>query len=399
VTAAGGVRHANPDEYGWDDADADVVALRRDLHAHPEVGFHETRTTELIVAQLRSLGLQPSVLPSGTGAICDLGSDGPIVALRADIDALRLSDTKDVPYRSTVAALAHACGHDAHTAILLVAAEHLCRRPLPGRIRLIFQPGEETVPGGALKVLDAGALDGVRQIYALHCDPRIDVGQIGLRAGAITAACDSIDVRLDGPGGHTSRPQLTVDLVYALGRLVTDLPGMLSRRVDPRSGVSLVWGAIQAGHATNAVPSSGTVKGTVRILDRDAWDDAEKVVRTLVEQIVVPTGATADVSYVRGVPPCVNNAGCVEVQRRAIVTALGDDAVTATQQSMGGEDFSWYLEQVPGALARLGVHTPGQERRDIHQSAFDIDERALGIGVRYTVQLAVDAVTALARPA
>jgi amidohydrolase len=396
VTTAGGAPYDGLHESGWDDANTDVVALRRDLHAHPEICFAETRTTELIVGHLRSLGLQPSVLPSGTGAICDIGSDGPMIALRADIDALALLDTKDVPYRSTVAGLAHACGHDAHTAILLVAAQQLCRRQLPGRIRLIFQPGEETVPGGALKVLEAGALDGVRQIYALHCDPRIDVGQIGVRAGAITAACDSLDVRLDGPGGHTSRPQLTVDLVYALGRLVTDLPGMLSRRVDPRSGLSLVWGAIQAGHATNAVPSTGTVTGTVRILDRDAWDDAEKIVRTLVDQIVVPTGATADVNYVRGVPPCVNNANCVEVQRRAIVTALGADAVTTTQQSMGGEDFAWYLEQLRGALARLGVHTPGQERQDIHQSAFDIDERALGIGVRYTVQLAVDAVSALA---
>jgi amidohydrolase len=217
---------------------------------------------------------------------------------------------------------------------------------------------------------------------------------VGLRAGPITAACDQLDVALSGPGGHTARPHLTVDLVYALGQVITELPALLSRRVDPRAALSLVWGAVEAGRAANTIPSSGRLRGTLRAFDRDAWDAAEPIVRELVQQIVAPSGAQAEIGYVRGVPPVVNDPDAVAVQRRAVLAALGPSAVATTAQSMGGEDFAWYLGTVPGALARLGVRTPGAEPFDLHQGSFDIDERALGIGVRYTVALAKAAVAA-----
>ncbi len=373
----------------------DVVALRRDLHAHPEIAFTEQRTTNVIVERLEGAGLTPKVLPGGTGAVCDIGTSGPIVALRADIDALPIADLKDVPYRSTVEGLCHGCGHDAHTAILLAAAHELAaerfQTDAPGRIRLIFQPAEESLPGGALSVVAAGALDGVERIFALHCDPRLETGQVGTRVGPITAACDQVEVALSGPGGHTARPHLTADLVYAIGRLITELPGLLSRRVDPRAALSLVWGAVEAGRAVNAIPMSGRLRGTLRVFERDAWDAAEPLVRALVDEIVAPSGAQAETSYVRGVPPVVNDAGAVALQRAAVVSGLGPAALTETAQSMGGEDFAWYLDSVPGALARLGVRRPGAPAFDLHQGTFDIDEDALAVGVRYTVALAQSA--------
>ena len=368
-----------------------VVEIRRDLHAHPEPSFGETRTTELIVMQLLALGLEPRVLPSGTGAVCDVGGDGPLIGLRADIDALPITDLKDVPYRSTVDGMCHACGHDAHTAILLGVAAALVAAPPAGRVRLLFQPAEETLPGGAVSVLASGVLDGVEQIYAVHCDPQLQTGRVGLRVGPITAACDELDVRLSGPGGHTARPHRTGDLVYAMGRVITDLPGLLSRRVDPRAAMSLVWGTAEAGRAANVIPSTGLLRGTLRVFDRAGWDAAEPLVRELVDQLVAPTGVRAEVSYVRGVPPVVNDAEAVARQGLAVAASLGKDAVAETPQSMGGEDFAWYLDKIPGALARLGVRSPDTPALDLHQGRFDIDEAALDVGVRYTLALVREA--------
>jgi amidohydrolase len=376
--------------------EVDVVAVRRDLHAHPELAFAEERTTGLLMAALRSLGLTPRVFPGGTGVLCEIGTDGPLIALRADIDALPLADEKAVPYRSTVEGVCHGCGHDAHTAILLGAASVLARRDLPGRVRLVFQPAEETVPGGAVSAVAAGALEGVSRIFALHCDPRLPTGQIGVRPGAITAACDHVEVQLFGHGGHTARPHLTQDVVYAMGRLITDLPGLLSRRIDPRAALSMVWGAASAGRAANAIPMSAALKGTLRVFGPEAWDAAGPLVSTLVDQIVAPCGVRAETKYTRGVPPVVNDPGAVELQRAAVMSELGPDALVVTEQSMGGEDFAWYLQTVPGALARLGVRAPDRPAYDLHQGTFDLDEAALGIGVRYTVALAEHALRSLA---
>ena len=395
---------------GWvRDHHGELVDLRRQLHAHPELGFDEHVTTATLVRRLTAAGLAPRVLPRGTGLVVDIGpgstaaSSGPgagvrTVALRADIDALPLADLKDVPYRSTVAGACHACGHDAHTTIALGAALALAEAPeLPGRVRVIFQPAEEKMHG-AREVIAAGELDDVDEIFALHCDPRLPVGQVGIKVGPITAACDLVEVRITGPGGHTARPHLTVDVVDTLSRIAVDTPSLLARQIDVRAGLSLVWGAILAGQAPNAIPGEGVLRGTVRVLDHAAWADAEKQVSAAVTDIAAPSGATVEIGYERGVPPVVNDERSVAVMRAAIAAELGETAVTSTSTSMGGEDFAWYGERVPLAMARLGVHDSHlATMRDLHQGNFDIDEKALGVGVRVMAATALAALSPLPR--
>jgi amidohydrolase len=380
-----------------DEHEPELSTMRRTLHAQPELGRQERATTAFVAGHLERAGLSPKVLEVGTGLVCDVGSgDGPIVALRADIDALPLPDEKDVPYRSQVPDVCHACGHDVHTAALLGAglalAEYADR--LPGRVRLVFQPAEEVMPGGALDVVAQGWMEDVTAIFALHCDPALEVGRVGLKSGAVTAAADTVEVRLTGPGGHTSRPHNTVDLIHALGTVATGLPDALSRLVDPRAGLCLVWGHVSAGVARNAIPREGVLQGTLRVLDKAAWQSAPDLVRRVVEGLVSPYGARADVSYLRGVPPVVNDAAATSLLTAAVKTALGPGAAVGTVQSLGGEDFAWYLDHVPGSMARLGVKPPGLERPvDLHQGLFDVDEACLGVAVRVLVTAAVAALT------
>jgi amidohydrolase len=376
-----------------------LIAVRRHLHAHPETGFEEHETTSYLEKRLRDVGLDPQRLPTGTGLVVEVGSGDPVVVLRADIDALPLPDLKDVPYASTRPGVCHACGHDVHMTVLLGVALALADAgDLPGTVRCVFQPAEEKTPGGGLEVVKAGVLDGATRAFALHCDPSVPVGQIGLRTGAITAAADHVEVALTGPGGHTARPQLTVDLVDALGRLITEVPGLLSRQVDPRAGMSLVWGAVEAGVAANAIPRRGVLRGTLRVLDRSAWEGAETLVRTLVERIAATTGAAVGVDYVRGVPPVVNDAATVAILRSAALSVVGAADVVLSPQSMGGEDFGWFADRLPIALARLGTHGGGQPL-DLHRGTFDVDERAIGVGVRLMARTALLALDADRHPA
>jgi amidohydrolase len=379
--------------------EAELIAFRRDVHSHPEVGYSEHRTTRRIALRLEAAGLRPRVLPKGTGLLVDIGAgapDEPVVALRADIDALPITDEKNVPYRSQTANVCHACGHDVHTAILLGAglflAEAAAAGALPGKVRLIFQPAEE-LAGGALDVLAAGGISSVDRVFALHCDPRLDVGKIGTRVGPITAACDRIKVHVAGPGGHTARPHLTADLVFALGKIITELPAALSRRIDPRSGLSLVWGRVSAGSAANAIPDAGLVEGTVRCLDDAAWHAAPDILKALVESVADAYGVAADLSYTRSVPPAVNDAISTAMVQAAAERMLGRDALAAAPPSLGGEDFAWFLESVPGSLFRLGTRRPGSaDDFDIHQPTFDVDERCIAVGVQMMVATALTAI-------
>jgi len=367
----------------------ELISIRRDLHAHPELGRTETRTTKVVFDRLRAAGLDPKLLP-GTGLICDIGPSPATtgrrrVALRADMDGLPFQDTCNEPWHSTSPSIAHACGHDVHTAIVLgaglVLGEFAARGELHTGVRLLFQAAEEVQPGGSLDAIAAGVLDGVDQIFALHCDPKVEVGYIGTRIGPITSASDEVTVILTSNGGHTSRPHLTGDVVFALGQVITQVPAVLGRRLDPRSGVNLTWGAVQAGSAHNAIPGHGSVKGTLRCLDVRAWERASSVFHSAVEQVVAPYAVDVEVRHQRGVPPVENAERSTAALEAAARDVLGLGAVLLTEQSLGGEDFAWYLTKVPGAMARLGTRVPGGHQYDLHQGDFSVDERAIDVGV------------------
>jgi amidohydrolase len=384
----------------------ELLAFRRDLHAHPEVARTEVRTTQRVADRLEQAGLKPLLLP-GTGLVCEIGGDADgdvppdarLIGLRADMDALPLPEETGLPFRSQLHGVCHACGHDVHTTALLGAGLVLhdlaSAGVLPGRVRLIFQPAEEVMPGGALDVMAAGGLDGLERIYALHCEPRTDVGRIGSRVGAITAAAGHVSVRLNGRGGHTSRPHLTEDVVFALGQVIVGVPAVLSRRIDPRAGAALVWGTVSAGSAANAIPARGELAGTFRCLDSAVWGAGQELIERAIKDIVRPYGVGAEVSYVPGVPPTINDEACVEVIEAAARAELGQHAVELCPQSLGGEDFAWMLEKVPGAMIRLGTRTPGGRTYDLHRPDYTVDERAIEIGARV---LAATAWRDLAQP-
>lgn len=374
----------------------ELADFRHDIHAHPELSYAESRTTERVVARLEEAGLAPRRL-EGSGCVVEVGRGDIAVALRADIDALPIDDLTDTPFASTVPGACHACGHDVHLTALLGASLvlHELDGQLPGglggRVRFIFQPAEEVTPGGALKVIGQGALDDVPCVYAIHCDPNVDVGRVGSRIGAITAAGDTVVIRLTGHGGHTSRPHLTEDLVYALAKLATDLPATLSRLIDPRHAISLVWGQITSGHAPNVVPGDGMLQGTLRCLDVDGWNQVAQVLPDLVDRIAGPYGVDVELEHRRGVPPVVNTEDEVALAEAAVRRELGEGSVLLTPQSMGGEDFAWYLTHVPGALVRLGTRTPGGITYDLHQGDLLVDERALEMGIRVFAAIALRA--------
>jgi amidohydrolase len=383
----------------------ELLDLQHDVHAHPELSRGETRTTAAVAQRLAAAGITHRTLPV-SGLVADLGAEQPAyrVALRADLDALPVGERTGLPWASTTEGICHARGHDVHVAALVGAGLALKQHEAALRergigVRLLFQPAEEVIPGGAVDLIAEGALDGVDAIFAVHCDPSIDVGSVGLREGPITAAADRVSVHLSGRGGHTSRPHLTEDLTFALAKVVTELPAVLSRRLDPRTAFALVWGEVHAGQAANVIPSSGAIAGTLRMLDAKAWTTIGPLLAEAVQHVVAPYAVTAVLEHVQGVPPVVNDPDAIEVLRAA-VDGAGLVAV-GTPQSLGGEDFAWYLRQVPGAMARLGTRTPGGPTYDLHQGDLVVDEGSVVQGARLLAGAVVSGVvkTRAASPA
>lgn len=357
-----------------------MIELRRRIHRHPELGWTEITTTRNVRDALLAFGLEPHVRSDGCGLTVDIGEGDLAVGFRADLDALPIDERNPVPHRSTVKGVMHACGHDAHTAIGVGIAGVLAQLDLPGRVRIIFQPAEEKIPGGAAVLRNEGAHNGLAAIAAFHVDPSLEPWRIGRRNGAITGAADRLVIRLSGPGGHTSRPHQTVNLVYAAARIITDLPEVLRQQVDPRTTVAVVFGRAEGGRAENVIPDRVEIGGTVRLFDHTLWRKLPKLIETIVGDLVGPLGAGFEIEYEPGAPPTVNNADVVAAFADGAKAIVGADAVQDTHQSLGSEDFSWYLEDIPGALIRLGCALPNREV-DLHSAAFDLDEAAIEAGI------------------
>lgn len=358
-----------------------VVELRRDIHRHPELAHQEYRTTELVATTLRAAGMSPRTRTPHTGLTVEVGSGDRMIGFRSDLDALPIQEPEGLPFRSINPGVMHACGHDLHTSIGVGLALALNRlAPSAGRIRFIFQPAEETFPGGALEMVREGAADSLEAVVAFHADPSLEAGRVGLRSGPITGSADRFYITLEGPGGHTARPHKTVDLVYAAGLLVTQLPALLNRLTDARSPMTLVFGKVIAGTADNVIPTNAELSGTFRTLDHALWEEIPSLIDRMVADIVAPTGAKALVHYQRGIPPVVNDERVVARCRQAISSILGLESVTVAPTSMGAEDFARFTEAGPGALIRLGSKPPGQDV-DLHSASFVADEAALETGM------------------
>lgn len=394
---AGAVHVLGPRLRQWlEDHHDELVAVRRYLHANPELSRQEHATTAFIVQRLVAAGLRPRVLSGGTGVVCDVGpapgagpDHTPTVALRGDIDALAMNDETDTGHRSTVAGVAHACGHDVHTTVVLGAGLYLAhvQHHLPGRVRLIFQHAEEVVPGGARDVIAEAGLDGVDAIVGVHCEPKIDVGSIGLRRGEITSAADRVRITLRGPGGHTARPELTVDLVQVLAKLIAELPPLVAAAVADVAAVKVVFGSVHSGDAGNVIPSHAELRASVRTPSVEGWTLLPGIVERSIHEVLADTGADVEIEYVHGIPPVRNDPAVTDAVAAAIAGELAGHQVVEAPQSWGGDDFAWYTQLVPGTYVRLGTHDPSGDgpRLDIHSGRFDVDERAIPIGVRLLV--------------
>jgi amidohydrolase len=369
----------------------ELVEWRRDFHRHPELAFEEKRTSEVIRKFLESLGIEVRACGrTGLRGVLKGGKAGRTVALRADMDALPVAEDTGHDFRSETPGVMHACGHDGHMAIAMGAARVLAgrRETLPGNVVFLFQPSEEKPPGGARKMIEEGALDGVDAVFGLHLWQPLPSGIVGVRAGAMMAQSDNFEVVVRGRGGHASQPNLTVDPVVAASHLVVAAQTVASRSTDPRHPVVVSFSTVHGGDVHNIIPDAVKLTGTVRTLDVATQVAARQRLAELCETTCRAFGATAEFTYIDGYPPLVNEPASVDLLRQVAAREFGGDAVQTVEPLMGGEDFAYYLQRVPGAFALLGI---GDGNPYPHHSArFDIDEKVLPLGVRLMTAVALE---------
>lgn len=368
-----------------------LVALRRDLHQHPELSWQEQRTADQVCEFLDDLGIRYQRDVAGTGIVAEIAgsTDGPYVALRADMDALPIIEETGLPFASQVEGVMHACGHDGHTCMLLGAASLLADdNGLRAPIRLIFQPAEETGQG-AKAMIGAGVLEDVAMIFGGHVDRHFQVGSVAVTDGAVNASSDRFSITITGKGGHAARPHETVDAVVVGSLMVMALQTIVSREVNPAHPSVVTVGRFDAGTASNVIAGQAHLEGSIRSQDQDVRESLHRSIERMAQSIGQLHGAAVEVSISLGTPPVINPRDCTQVARRAAVLAVGEDKVVKMETAnMGGEDFSYYLEGVPGCYVRFGTARDGVEQYPAHSSKFDFDEEAIAVGAAYYHALA-----------
>ena len=364
------------------------------LHRHPELGWAEDKTAAYVETVLREAGYTPRRV-AGTGVVAELEGSGevPRRVVRADLDAIQVTEKTGLPYASETDGKMHGCGHDAHTSIVLGVAELLSRldAPLSRGVRFLFQPAEEVDPSGASACIAGGVLEGVADIIGLHVWPQLPAGVVGIRDGAVTAAADRWECDLRGSGGHAARPHETVDLIALGARAVTALHAIPREHVDLIGSPTVVTVAnIHSGESFNVIPDHLTFGGTVRTLDRGTRKTVSEVMERVVRGVCEPVGAEVHWNYKEGAPALFNDLRLTAQARDVVTQLLGADAVVRIERpSMGSEDFSFFTEYTPGLLLRLGCTTPGEKGHPLHSSQFAVDEEALVVGVTVLAGLAV----------
>ncbi|MFS0871533.1 M20 metallopeptidase family protein [Paenibacillus xylanilyticus] len=379
----------------WDDLQIHMVEWRRHLHRNPEVSFHEEKTSSFVADMLESFGIEVKRHVGGHGVIGTIRGDkpGPVVMLRADMDALPIQDEKDVEYASQKAGAMHACGHDGHVSILLGTALYFSRHQadIKGEIRFLFQPAEELLPGGAVKVIADGALDGVDVIYGIHLWTPLPVGVAASKEGPLMAAADDFYIEIKGKGGHGGMPHSTIDSLVAGSALVMQLQTVVSRSVDPLRPAVLTIGTMQAGSAQNVIAESCKMSGTVRTFDEETRAEMKERVHTIVSQTGGAYGAQTEVNYIMGYPPVVNDERETARFFRSAAQVFGEEQVQTSPMLMPAEDFAYYLQKVPGCFMFVGAGNPDKGAiYPHHHPKFDFDEDAMQHAVKLFIGMATD---------
>ena len=369
----------------------ELIEWRRDFHMHPEIGFELHRTSKIVADELEKMGYRVKRGVGKTGVVAEIGEGGKLVAIRADMDALPILEQNEVEYVSQNKGAMHACGHDSHTAMALGAALLLSKEKLPGRVRFLFQPCEETIDeegkSGAQRMSAEGAMDGVNYVIAQHVDPLHPVGTIGINAGPSSGGVDSWYGVISGKGGHGAHPHKTIDPFYLLAHIILALNGIVSRRLDPFQPAAVSIGSISGGFTENVIPESVRITGTLRFTDEKVHQQIHEEMKRAFD-IARTLGGDYQLKYEIGGPPMINDVLVSEVIEKTGKDLLGAENVREIEKTLGAEDFGEFLKHAPGAMFTLGTRKQGHEDYLLHHPKFDLDERALPIGTAMLVETA-----------